>query len=339
MKMVRWSLIAAFLCGLGLLLLFSGYGLSQGYDVAAGLRHIFASAPEPVASNPQLSDVDWQEVAWLADIENRSLNESSGLAASHLFDDVLYSINDSGSEPLLYAMDLSGRHRGTWRVAVDKAVDWEAMDAFTLNGQRYVLIADTGDNLRWRNEVSLLVVPEPEILDRDNATLPVEWIVNLTYPDAAYDVEAVAVDAAAEWVYLLTKRQFPHRLYRVPLQSEGAATAELVTTIATLPQPDELDFATLEKEARFRHMPTGMDIAGDGKTLAVTTLKHAYLFDLEHLENPPRRVRLPTSGQREGITFAARSSTTLYFSKERFEGIGDADLYELTLSPPLAELP
>ncbi len=334
MRLVRWTLIAALLCGLGFLLLFAGYGLSRGYDIGAGLRHLFELTPAPATSNPPLRDVAWQEVTWLADIENRDLDESSGLTASHRFDDILYSINDSGSEPLLYAMDLSGRHRGTWRVDVDEAVDWEAMDAVMLNDEPHLLIADTGDNLRWRHEITLLLVREPAALDMEPAAeLATAGLVSVTLPEQAYDIEAVAIDARNGWIYLLSKRTFPHHLFRIPLINEGDAVAELVTTFDSLPQPDALDFLALEKEAKYRHLPTGMDIAASSGRLVVTTLKHAYLFDLQNLDAPPARIRLPTTGQREAITFAADSNDTLYFSRERYEGIGDADLFRLKLAP------
>ena len=67
---------------LSFLALFIGYGLTRGYDVAAGLTHFFEGVREPVADNPALTNVAWQEVIWLADIDNRELDEASGLAAS-----------------------------------------------------------------------------------------------------------------------------------------------------------------------------------------------------------------------------------------------------------------
>ena len=171
LRLIRWTLIAALLACLGFVLLVAGYGLSRGYHVMAGLKNLFELTPAPVAANPTLVDVPWQQVVWLGDIDDRALNESSGLAASNRFEDILYSINDSGSEPLLYALDLNGQTRATFRIRTDEAIDWEAMDAFVLNDVPYLLIADTGDNLRWRNQVSLLVLEEPGSLDEQDADL------------------------------------------------------------------------------------------------------------------------------------------------------------------------
>ena len=46
-------------------------------------------------------------------------------------------------------------------------------------------------------------------------------------------------------------------------------------------------------------MPTGMSVANN--RLLVTTLEHAYLFDLDALETPPVSLTLPFAGQREAI--------------------------------------
>ena len=78
-------------------------------------------------------------------------------------------------------------------------------------------------------------------------------------------------------------------------------------------------------------MPTGMSIANN--RLLVTTLEHAYLFDLDALEAPPVRVMLPFAGQREAIAFAKARDDQAYVSHERRYGLRSADIYRLTLSP------
>ncbi len=316
----------ALAAAVGFLALFIGYGLNRGYDVVAGLTHLFEGGSEPVVDNPALTNVAWQEVTWLADIDNRELDEASGLAASARHPGMLYTVNDSGSDPIVYGLDLGGAHVGAWPVNTAEAVDWEAMDAFVHDGVPYLVIADTGDNLRWRDEVSLLIVPEPESLT-DETPLDVAWKVRLTLPERAYDIEAMAVDAASGWAYLLSKRNHPQLLFRVPLMAEGLVEAETVAAIDMLPRPDELDFEVLEDDAHYRHMPTGMDLDPESGNLVVVTLKHAYVFNLARLDAPPERILLPTAGQREAITFVDQN--VLVFTRERSAGTGEADLFRV----------
>src|SRR5215207_9736579 len=56
--------------------------------------------------------------------------ESSGLAISRRSPDILWTHDDSGGAPVLYAVDTSGRKRGSLRVRGVKNEDWEDMASF-----------------------------------------------------------------------------------------------------------------------------------------------------------------------------------------------------------------
>ena len=93
------------------------------------------------------------KVQWMGQIESRRLNESSGLAVSNFHEDILWSINDSGSDAELFALTVSGEHVGRWPIDLPKPSDWEAMDSFHWRGKNYLLIADIGDNFAMRGSV------------------------------------------------------------------------------------------------------------------------------------------------------------------------------------------
>ena len=104
-------------------------------------------------------------VLWKGDIESADLKESSGLAFSTRREGLLWSINDSGSEPEIFALSDSGADLGKWRVKGVEPNDWEGMDSFVFDDRHYLLIGDTGDNFRSRKEVSFLVLEEPLLDD------------------------------------------------------------------------------------------------------------------------------------------------------------------------------
>ena len=120
---MKYVLAAAGAAAFGLLVLFFGYGWSQGHDPVRALGNLLAPHPDPVESNPDLPVIAKHRVSWLGDIENRELSESSGLAASVLHDAVLWSINDSGGEASIYAMTHSGRHLATVSIDIEKPLD------------------------------------------------------------------------------------------------------------------------------------------------------------------------------------------------------------------------
>src|SRR5215510_11533992 len=63
----------------------------------------------------------------LVNLENKSVNESSGIGASRINRGILWTHNDSGAGPFIFAFDRKGKHRGVWRVAGAGCVDWEDM--------------------------------------------------------------------------------------------------------------------------------------------------------------------------------------------------------------------
>ena len=130
--------------------------------------------------------------------------ESSGVAVSRAHPDVLWTHNDSGDGPYLYATDLRGTNRGALLVPGAHAIDWEDIAlgpcpvAFPLpprgktSAPSCLYLADTGDNMEFRPFVTVYAVPEPHPPERASDTLGTTRapaILNLRYPDGPHDVE------------------------------------------------------------------------------------------------------------------------------------------------------
>ena len=273
--------------------------------------------------------IPWSQVRWAGDIEDPRLNESSGLAASNYDTDVLWSINDSGDGPNIFALSTVGKALGRWQIDVDTPTDWEAMDAFSINGKGYLLIADVGDNLARRQSVSFLVVEEPKLEADQERPLSVAWQVEFSYPNGPRDSEAVAVDAAAGRVLILSKRTFPNELYAVPLRAtaETKIVAEKIADLYPLPRNVPGNELRYGRAAPYQGMPTGMSLKGE--RLLVTTYRDAYLYDYGDVTQEPSRIPLPLAGQREAIAFARDSDSTAYVSRERKNTTEIAEIFEL----------
>src|SRR6266853_6079522 len=155
------------------------------------------------------------------------LIESSGVAVSHTYRGVLWTHNDSGDGPYLYATDLRGTDRGALLVPGADAIDWEDIAlgpcpvAFSLRASACVDLADTGDNLEFRPFVTIYAVPEPAPPERASDTsgaTRAPAVLRLRYPDGAHDVETVYVSPRDTAVYLVSKgatRGSAIRVYRV----------------------------------------------------------------------------------------------------------------------------
>lgn len=257
------------------------------------------------------------------------LVETSGLAASRRADDQLWAHNDSGGEPVLYAVDLTGRLRGTLRLTGAVNTDWEDIAAFELDGRAWLLAADTGDNTGRRHDCSLLIVPEPDpatLSPAHELATPVAWRVPVRFPDGPHDCEAVAVDAPNGLVYLVTKRTVPAWLYSLPLRPASGDLAILTATrIAALRQiaPEREHPSGVQLPSFVYHeQATGMDFAPDGSAAAVLTYGSGWLFPRHAgqtwtaaFAGTPVRIAFTGLTQAEGVCFS-RDSRTLFITSE-----------------------
>jgi hypothetical protein len=212
-------------------------------------------------------------------------------------------------------------------------IDWEDIAAFTWNGQTWLLIADVGDNAGRRTDCVLHIIAEPdaaELAPNRELTVPVAWSLPVRYADdIARDCESVAVDVAEGMVYLLTKRERPAGLYRLPLLPDPARPppkAARVADVIHIPQPDALRAMLNLPTGRWSGQPVAMDFAPDGSAAAVLTYVSVLIFPrlsgeswADALSREPAH-RLPfLLPQAEAVCFSA-DGRSLFVSTEGQHG-------------------
>jgi hypothetical protein len=142
------------------------------------------------------------------------LIENSAAVMSEQYPGVLYSINDSGNEPLLFALDTTGHDRGVWRVAGARDIDWESASMGPCANDpapRCLYIGDTGDNTSTHPSRVIYRVSEPAPKDSAFTGSLTPDSVAYVYPDGRHDVEAMYVAPNGD-MYLITKRALRTRL-------------------------------------------------------------------------------------------------------------------------------
>ena len=176
----------------------------------------------------------------LVNLENQSIKESSGIAASRRNADIFWTHNDSGDGPFIYAFDRQGKHRGVWRVVGASAVDWEdmAIGPGPRRGQSYLYLGDIGDNSKKRDQITVYRVPEPRITSKDSSSTvktPRETqaadVIRLKYPDGKYDAETLLIHPLTGDLYIGAKvRGAPARVYKLkaPAPKSGVSTLSFV---------------------------------------------------------------------------------------------------------------
>jgi hypothetical protein len=200
----------------------------------------------PAGTRAQTEAVRPLEFRRLAELPPR-LRETSGVAASRRLPGILWTHNDSGDGPTLYAVDTTGQLRGTFVVTGARAVDWEDVAVGPCPGGSddarswCVFIGDIGDNAGRRRGVVVYAVPEPsphEVPATQIGRTPRARALRVRYRDGPHDAEAIAVDPAGS-VSIITKgRDGAVLRYEIPPAAWDRDEVEVVArdTLPIAPQ-------------------------------------------------------------------------------------------------------
>ena len=272
----------------------------------------------------------------VAQMVDQEISEASGMAVSQRVEGRYWLVNDSRNPPRLFAVDRRGNTLANAAIEDIENVDWEALEAFTLDGQPWLMIADIGDNDAVRPHVSLFFIREPAQLPVDVVTI--ERRLDFRLPSGAADLESVFVDTTERSIYLLTKREQPPRLCRVPLVADPGEVveAELLGEVTTIPPPGADDLAEDPEWGRYRSQATDMAISPDRRLLAVLTYKAAYVWQRQVdepwapvLQRAPQTLALPRLVQPEAIAFTVDGRGLLLTSEK-----WPAPLIEIAIEAP-----
>ena len=261
----------------------------------------------------------------VAILEDKRIKESSGLCLSGRNPSIFWTVNDSGGEPCVFAIDRSGKTRAKVRVREAANFDWEDLALGKDDkGSPVLFIADIGDNFQMRPSIQVYQIPEPVTAAADQAvaetesTVPHLWRAN--FPDGKHNAESLLVHPQTNRLYILTKSEDgKSALYAFPqpLQEKVSMPLEKIT---------DLTFPKLIRPGKRPHdncMTTSAGFSPDGTRLIVATYSSLYEWQLAKdqplamaLEQAPTRIEPELVPQVEGVCYDA-DSKTIWFTSER----------------------
>jgi len=261
---------------------------------------------------------DYAPGAVIAQISDKSINESSGVAVSRVSDNVFWTHNDSGDRARFFAFNRAGEVLGDFTVENAGAVDWEDMASFTLDGKNYLLAADVGDNASKRRNCVLWLIEEPEVPAKPGGAAKVRLLAreSFTYEGGPRNCESVAVDTARREVVLISKTGGNNcKAYVLPIPSSPPFPKEGSTLPGDFPVAKAIADLSLPTT-------TGMDISPDGLRAIVVTYTDAWEYTRRADEDwaagfarAPRKIKLPQRNKGESICYG-RDGVTLYLTTE-----------------------
>ena len=260
----------------------------------------------------------------VAILEDKRIKESSGLALSGRDPSIFWTVNDSGGEPCVFAIDRNGKTRAKVRVRDAANFDWEDIaSGKDEKGTPTLFIGDIGDNFFIRSSVQVYQIPEPEVnapgqtVEETETAAPQIWRAN--YPDGSHNAESLLLHPLTRRLHILTKSEDgKSALYAFPqpLQPKVSMVLEKVV---------DLTFPTLIRVGKRPHdncMTTGASFAPDGSRMVVATYSSLYEWLLppdkplaEALKQAPVRIEPELLRQMEAVCYDS-DSLTLWITSE-----------------------
>lgn len=261
------------------------------------------------------ADTSEEEPAQVCIVSDNEISEASGIAASLRQKDAIWLHNDSGDSARLFLVGLDGKTRAVVSLNVERPLDWEDMCSFEADGEKWLLIGDTGDNQRVRSlsarACELLLIKEPEFKSGQGSPPIVKTDVvsriEFQFPDGPEDCESLAVDTQTKEILLLTKCA-PHKcqLFRLPFSTKSGQQKLMAEPVTSLAVP----FAT------------SMDVSADNQSLVIVNMFSGALIRREKDESwnsacqkPITVLTLPAQPQCETVCFESTGASVLVNSE------------------------
>jgi hypothetical protein len=180
---------------------------------------------------------DYAQPQTLGTISESTLDQLSGMAASHKNPGVLFVHNDRDMARF-FAVSEQGTLLQTFTIAGASVSDIEDMAIGPCAAGTCLYIADIGDNISPRTDYVILRVEEPVV----GTAEPVETMITdfeqltYSYPDGTHNGESLLIDPASGSLYVISKLDagMPSIAYRLPaFGADGAAAKVADLTVPT----------------------------------------------------------------------------------------------------------
>lgn len=256
----------------------------------------------------------------VGELSDPEIDESSGLADSWLSPNRLYTHNDSGDQPRLWALDKTGAVHTLIRLEGAENIDWEDMAIAPCSAEDArpcIYIGDFGDNLSRRDHVVIYRFPEPDFGDTSPEELVITEFERLRYRYdlGPRDAETLLVHPETRQIWVIEKTGNEEVLvFEVP---EDFSDDEILTvsSVATL---------TIQGPLALTRMVTAGDISPDGREFSYRTYLQLYThcvpegerFEAAFETRPLRQNILPATIQGEALTYD-RQDHSIWLTSEQ----------------------
>ncbi len=238
-------------------------------------------------------------------LEDKRMDEISGIAASAVNPDIFYVHNDSGDTSRFFAINAEGKLKATYYfkgmargLGVTDCEDI-AIGPGPIKNKSYIYLGDIGDNGGNHKNIAIYRFNEPVLSAKDSVSNIKSAVLYLKYPDGPRDAETLMVDPLEKLLYIVSKRQDSVAVYTTPLKFNDGDTVIL----------------TRQCKLHFKGLPlmrwiTAGDISADGSQILLKSYATVYYWKREAgepvwkaMQRKPEELRYEQEHQGEAIGF------------------------------------
>lgn len=257
-------------------------------------------------------------------LEHDELTEASGLVQGRTNPGLLWTHNDSGDSPRVFAMDTDGNHRAIIELADAPDGDWEdiAIGEDPETGEPLLFIGDIGANGGVRETLTVYAVREP-VVDTDELTATMsDWrTIELAFPEGdALNSDTLMVDPiTGDLLLAAVEPDGRTGIFRAAAPLDFDATMAL-QRVASIP----LGEGALDGDS----VPTGGEFSPLGDRIILRTDDRAWMWLRDQSEGidaawsaDPCPMPIASEPQGEAIAFSWDGAGYFTVSEERFQPI------------------
>jgi hypothetical protein len=249
---------------------------------------------------------EWSSPSLFATLKTNDIDESSGIAPSHLHPGEYWTHNDDGRVLEAFRFNAKGEAvKFTFPNQTNR--DVEDMATAKIGGKAYVYLADIGDNQKQWSSIRIYRFEEPSAAGGQISKVDV---IEATYEDGKHNAEAFMVDPKTGAFWIVEKT------------SEGAAGIYWLEK----PKPGngnqfkKVGSLQIESPVQAAKSITGGAISADGTRVVIRTYLSAMEFAGSGAaagwhEKDPKAIRLAIEGQGEAITYSLDGKSILTTSE------------------------
>jgi len=167
-------------------------------------------------------------------LQNKQLNEISGIAASGIFKDIYYIHNDSDDTSRVFSISPEGKLKNTIYFKGDATIKLGVKDCEDIAvgigpaaGKSYIYMGDIGDNNAVRKYITIYRIEEQPAWAKDSLIKAASVPLHLKYPDGPKDAETLMLDPIEKLLYIVSKRGDTVGVYTTPLKYKPNDTVVL----------------------------------------------------------------------------------------------------------------